>query len=158
MVVPSVEVKVEEKLQDVDVIGITNGALFRKLKGRILLKVEDAGEAWYVNPIDAKSYYLGRPRDAYNIMRDFGIGITDDDLKKIQVGDRYVPKMARADLDFEFAMKHSGKIFLAVEKNGEAWYVNPTDLKRYYLGRPQDAFEIMRELSIGIANEVFVKL
>ncbi len=141
-----------------DVILVTNGQLFKKLKGKILLKIEDAGEAWYVSPVDAKKYYLGRPKDAFNIMRTLGIGATNADLAKIQVGDKYVPKMARTKFDHDFAKKHSGKIFLAVEENGEAWYVNPTDLKRYYLGRPEDAFKIMRELSTGITNEDFISL
>lgn len=29
----------------------------------------------------------------------------------------------------------SGKILLQVEDRGEAWYVNPANLKRYYLGQ-----------------------
>ena len=42
---------------------------------------------------------------------------------------------------------------LQVEKNGEAWYVNPRDYKKYYLGRPADAFKVMRELGVGITNK-----
>src|SRR6056297_1304036 len=30
----------------------------------------------------------------------------------------------------------SGKILLQVEKNGEAWYIKPSDKKRVFLGRP----------------------
>lgn len=47
----------------------------------------------------------------------------------------------------------SGRIVLNVEKNGEAWYINPVNLKRYYLGRPADAFRVMRELGLGISRE-----
>lgn len=56
-------------------------------------------------------------------------------------------------IDNNFIKKNLGKIFLQVEKNGEAWYVNPTDKKRYFLGRPDDAFAIMRKLSMGITNK-----
>ena len=38
----------------------------------------------------------------------------------------------------------SGRILLQVEQNGEAWYVNPDNLLRYYMGRPKDAFDLMR--------------
>ena len=55
-------------------------------------------------------------------------------------------------IDKNFTDQQAGKILLQTEKSGEAWYVNPLDLKRYYLGRPTDAFEIMRELSLGITN------
>ena len=149
---------ITEDIVDEKVIMITNGHLFRELKGRILLKVEDAGEAWYVSPGDAKKYYLGRPRDAYNIMRNLGVGISNKNLAKIQVGDKYVPLSERNKLDYDFAENNKGMIFLQVENNGEAWYVNPVDSKRYYLGKPEDAFRVMRELSTGITNEDFVNL
>ena len=49
----------------------------------------------------------------------------------------------------------SGKILLQVEENGEGWYIDPGDQNRYYLGRPADAFAIMRELGLGISNKDF---
>lgn len=55
--------------------------------------------------------------------------------------------------DFSFANKLKGKILLQVQKNGEAWYVNPADGKRYYLGNGDLAFQIMRYLSLGISNQ-----
>ncbi len=57
-----------------------------KLKGRILLQVEAHGEAWYVNPNDSKRYYMKNGTIAYNMMRNFGLGITNIDLKKIPIG------------------------------------------------------------------------
>lgn len=136
----------------------TNTNLYHNVKGRILLLVESHGEAWYINPVNDKKYYLGRPHDAFQIMRELGIGITNSNLEKIQKGDKYVQEFNRDKIDFNFAAKHSGKIFLQVESAGEAWYVNPSDLKRYYLGRPADAFGVMRDLSIGILNVDFMKL
>lgn len=55
-------------------------------------------------------------------------------------------------LDAAFAKKQAGKILLQVESKGEAWYVNPDDNKRYFLGRPADAFNVMRSLGLGISN------
>ena len=52
----------------------------------------------------------------------------------------------------------SGAILLDVERNGEAWYIYPEDNKRYYLGRPNDAFQIMRELGLGISEYNFQKI
>ena len=57
--------------------------LTSRLKGRILLAVEEHGEAWYVSPVDFKRYFLGRPVDAYNIMRSLGLGIANNDIAKI---------------------------------------------------------------------------
>lgn len=58
----------------------TNQQLLNRMKGRILLQVEGAGQAWYVYPVDGKRYYLGRPEDAFRIMRELSLGITHANL------------------------------------------------------------------------------
>jgi len=108
-----------------------------KLSGRILLQVESKGEAWYVNPKNEYRYYLGRPNDAFEIMRELGLGISNKDFDSFK---GYAPK------------RLSGKILLKVEDSGKAYYVNPLDLKMHYLGRPADAFSLMRNLGLGISN------
>lgn len=61
----------------------TNNALVQRLKGKILLRVEHKGEAWYVNPDNGLRYFLGRPSDAYQLMRTLGLGTRDRDLFQI---------------------------------------------------------------------------
>lgn len=126
-----------------------------KLSGYILLQVEERGEAWYVSPDDNMRYYLGRPEDAFEIMRSQGVGISNGDLDKIKNGNF---DDAGVDLNNTFSRKHAGRIFLQVEKSGEAWYVNPKNYRKYYLGRPEDAFEIMRKLGLGITNDNLEKI
>jgi hypothetical protein len=107
-----------------------------KLKGQILLQVEENGEAYYVYPDDSKKYFLGRPDDAFQVMRELGLGATHDFISGHVI----------------FPASVSGKILLDVEQNGEAYYIYPKDKKAYSLGRPADAFRIMRELGLGITN------
>ncbi len=57
-----------------------------KLRGYILLQVEQNGEAWYVNPGDSQRYYMKDGVVAYEMMRKFGLGITNADLEKIPIG------------------------------------------------------------------------
>lgn len=111
--------------------------LEERLKGRILLQVEAHGEAWYVNPDNRLRYYLGREKDAFNLMRGLGLGISEADYNRYRnsAPDRLL-----------------GKIVLRVHSRGEAYYVNPLNKKLYSLGRPADAFKIMRELGLGISN------
>jgi exopolysaccharide biosynthesis protein len=122
-------------------------SLSAKLSGRILLDVERNGEAWYIYPENNRRYYLGRPHDAFAIMRELGLGISEVDFQKIASADMEV------EGDIELAKKLSGKIILQVEKNGEAWYINPLTFKKHYLGRPDDAFAIMRQLGLGINRQ-----
>ena len=174
-----------------------------RLSGKILLQVENKGEAWYVNPSDQRRYYMGSPADAFNLMRSAGIGITDANLNKIRVADLNLAASLDSDgdglsdaiesafgtnpnnkdtdgdgfddkteilagynplgsgslpLDANFAKAQAGRIFLQVEKKGEAWYVNPDNNLRYYLGSPADAFAVMRSLGLGITNNDLGKI
>ena len=126
--------------------------LGEKLAGQILLNVESHGEAWYVYPIDNKRYYLGRPADAFRIMRELSLGISGTNFQRLAQAGMTV------EGDLALAKRLAGQIVLQVEKNGEAWYIYPKDLKKYYLGRPADAFRIMRELSLGITRKDLAKI
>ncbi len=107
------------------------------LRGRILLQVESHGEAWYVNPANNQRYYLGRPDDAYAIMRSLGLGISNADFNSFS---------AKAPV------RLAGSILLKVQDKGQAYYVDSRELKLYYLGRPADAYNVMRNKGLGISN------
>ncbi len=173
--------------------------MYLNLKGRIVLKVEDKGQAFYVHPKLAKLYSLGKPEDAFGVMRQQGVGIANKDLEKIEVGTvgvygtdtdkdglsdlmedavatdktkkdtdgdgfddktevegNFNPKGAgKITTDAKFTEAQKGRIFIATERNGEAWYVSPVKKKRYFLGRPADAFAVMRALGLGISDKDF---
>lgn len=124
---------------------ITNAAtIAERVSGRILLDVYNDGEAWYVYPGTNHRYYLKNGKAALKIMRRLGVGITTANLEKIP------RKNDAAELDLALRQLVSGYILLQVERNGEAWYVSPTDLKRYYLPDGKSAFRIMSEFGLGI--------
>lgn len=171
--------------------------LSARLAGRILIQPEANGEAWYVSPMNHRRYFLGRPKDAFHIMEEHGMGVTIFDLEKIRIGlmnhsgedkdgDGLIDRLEKAlrtdpekkdsdndgyddleeikngydplgpgslDLDEEFFNKHAGKIFLQIEDEGEAWYLDPVSRKRFYLSTPSDAFAIMKKLALGISDK-----
>jgi len=65
-------------------------ALVSRVSGRILLQVEENGEAWYVNPTDGFRYYMKDGDAAYGLMRSFGLGITNQNLAEIAVNSTQV--------------------------------------------------------------------
>lgn len=123
-------------------IGVKNVFCAEERSGYILLQVEDNGEAWYVHPQIKKRYYLGRPADAFEIMKKFALGAKHDFIIETEI----------------FPSRLSGTILLDVEKNGEAYYIYPKDLKKHYLGRPADAFRVMQELGQGISTAGLEKI
>lgn len=118
----------------------------KRLSGRILLQVQENGQAWYIDPVTLYRHYLGRPSDAFDIMRSLGLGITNKDLEQIPINNN------EENIITPIAQRLAGRIVLQVEENGEAWYINSLNFQRYYLGRPFDAFNLMRELGLGITN------
>ena len=180
-----------------------NNTFSNLLAGRLLLQVENKGEAWYVNPKNNLKYYLGTPNMAFSIMRTLGIGISNSNLEKVKIANYNLANGIDSDNDglsdaFEdaigsnknskdtdsdsyddktevinsystqgkpklgvdeiFAKNQGGKIFIQVQGHGEAWYVNPLTNTRYYLGRPDDAYLLMRYLSLGISNSNLRKI
>jgi len=56
-------------------------------------------------------------------------------------------------VDVALVNRLKGRILLQVEGRGEAWYLNPTDGKRYFLGQsPADALAVLRALGLGVSN------
>ncbi|MFC1788244.1 hypothetical protein ACFLZY_03440 [Patescibacteria group bacterium] len=66
---------------------IYNQTLINRLSGRILLQVEGAGQAWYLNPDDQHRYYLGRPHQAFSLMRMMGLGISNSNLSQVTINE-----------------------------------------------------------------------
>lgn len=189
--------------QSVIVILIVNKEMYSKLKGKIILKVESKGEAYYVNPKKQIISFLSKPQDTLSIMRSEGVGISNIDLEKIPLGlinsggvdtdkdglpdnletaigtdinkvdsdgDGYsdkneiennfspLAKNKKLPINFSFSKAQSGKILIQTQGRGEAWYVNPADNKRYFLGKEIEAFNLIKKLGVGISNKDFIRL
>ncbi|OGF28028.1 hypothetical protein A2331_02875 [Candidatus Falkowbacteria bacterium RIFOXYB2_FULL_34_18] len=133
-------------------IKVYTSPILNKLRGRIIVKPEDLGRAYYIHPILNKMFSLGSPNEAFSVMRSQGIGISNNNLTKFRENGKNNDNILIED---DFIDIHLGKIFLQVEENGEAWYINPENGERYFLNRPHDAFGIMQDLGVGITNNDF---
>lgn len=115
--------------------------LTKKMAGRILLQVEANGEAWYVNPLNGQRYFLAGPTNAFNLMRQLGLGVKHSVITT-KITDN----------------KLLGRILIDVDDSGKAYYVHPITKKLYYLGRPADALRVMRQVGLGINNQNLRKI
>lgn len=119
-------------------------SLIQRLKGRILLQVESTGEAYYIAPISKIIYYLSNGSDAFNIMRNTGLGISESDYNTL-ISNTYNGQKMRERL--------MGKIILRVHNLGQAYYINPATLTVTYMANGNAAYDIMRNQSLGISND-----
>ncbi len=142
----------------IGVLGITLFAsaatLTERLSGYILLQVQANGEAWYVNPTDGMRYYMKDGSVAYQMMRNFGLGITDADLAKIPAVSSTSAMNTSSSICLinATANRLKGRILLQVQQHGEAWYIYPKTCRSIYMKDGAAAYEIMRFLGLGITN------
>lgn len=119
----------------------TSGTSLRsRVRGWILLQVENHGEAWYVDPTSDRRFYMKDGPIAYEMMRKFGLGVTEADYESMLADDWQMKNRLR------------GRIILRVHKLGEAYYIHPETLALHYLKDGTEAYRLMRELSLGITN------
>jgi hypothetical protein len=136
--------------------------LIKRLAGQILLQTEQYGQAWYLDAVSLKRYYLADGDSAYGALREFGLGIKNADINKIPIASESVLPTGYVASESTYSnlltTRLSGRIVIQVENHGEAWYINPEDGKRYYLANGEAAYQIMRQLSLGISNDNIRKI
>lgn len=131
-----------------------------KQRGKIFLQVESLGEAWYIHPTQDKRFYMRDGDTAYQMMRSFGLGITDNDLAQIPSVFDTAAMIASVSIcsSNTFANRLKGFILLQVEQNGEAWYIDPAKCRKIYLKDGEAAYEVMRFLGLGITDADLVRI
>jgi Divergent InlB B-repeat domain/FG-GAP repeat/FG-GAP-like repeat len=108
--------------------------------GDILLQVQGRGEAWYVDPLSQQRIFLSDGSAVNNLIHSFGLGVSNANLAKLQAGNRSLINRLK------------GRIILAVQDRGQAYYLNPRDGKIYFLGSGTSALKILVSLGLGISN------
>lgn len=123
-----------------------DSALLARTRGYIVLQVEDRGEAWYIDPVSARRYYMKDGPTAYQMMRSFGLGVAERDYDRMREG------------DYAMRARLRGRIVLRVQEHGEAYYIHPRTLELHYLKNGEEAYRIMRLHSLGITNKDLSRL
>jgi hypothetical protein len=60
--------------------------------------------------------------------------------------------------DYTFAKNLSGRIFVQVQDKGQAWYIDPINFRKYYLGSGKNALNILKSLSIKAKSSEIMKI
>ena len=131
-----VQVVEREKARETKV----DAALTDRLSGKLLIQPQERGEVWYLDPLTKQKYYLKDGEGAYQALRVFGLGISENDFNNT------------SNLQ---ALR--GRILLRVHSHGEAYFID-ADGKAKYLKDGPAAYEIMRTTALGVSNIDLAKI
>ncbi len=73
------------------------------LKGRIVIRVDENGEAYWILPTNCRAYYVGTHDAAYELMKKFSLGLTKANLAKIANNKRQRAKRAYRHMVYAYA-------------------------------------------------------
>lgn len=57
------------------------------MAGQMLVDIDNFNDVYYIYPKDLKAYYMASDQEAKQVIRDAGIGIKNEDIRKIEVGE-----------------------------------------------------------------------
>jgi hypothetical protein len=106
--------------------------------GKILLDTNVLGGLWYVYPGDFHRYYVGSPEDAYKIIRNLSLGVSNADFIKISSS---TPDRLK------------GMFIIKVEDVGRVFYINPSDKSFVYVQNPKTASYLLKNISVYMASD-----
>lgn len=109
-----------------------------RVSGLVLLQAESRGQLWYVNPGNLERYFFNNSAGLLSVVRAVGLGISNKDFDKINKNT---------------VKKFNGKFLIKVEDAGKAFYIKPGSDKPVYLGRPDEGFNVIKKLCLGISDK-----
>lgn len=124
-------------------LGAFNVQAASNLSGRILLQVQDRGQAWYVSPTNSQRQEINSNDESFRNLIKLGLGVSNRDFLAIQ-------KSAPSRL--------LGRILIKVEDKGQAYYLNPVDKKLYALRQASDLVDLIKKFGLGITNANLAKI
>ena len=109
----------------------------KQFSGKILIDVENHGEAWYVNPQSLQRVYLGTPDEALYRLTKRAVWVNFSNIERIALDGAESP-------DPEYADQMAGYIIGPSDLIGAVWYVHPVLKTRIRLGTSHDAWLVMQ--------------
>lgn len=119
-------------------LAVPSDNLSSQSSGKILLDTNILGGLWYVYPGDFHRYYVGNPDDAFKVIRNLALGISNSDFAK---------------LSSSTPDKFKGMFLIKVEDVGRVYYVNPSDKSFVYVQNPKSASYLLKNISVFMSPD-----
>ncbi|MBL7057931.1 hypothetical protein ISS03_01205 [Patescibacteria group bacterium] len=131
-------------------------ALTERLFGKMLLDVEGNGEVYYLDPVTGGKEYLADGSAAQKLLERRALGINEQNFANLIIGTEKEEESVCKTSKLSNRLK--GRIVLRVEKNGEAYWINPNNCKAYYAGTHEASYELMKKMSLGVKKNDLAKI
>lgn len=128
---PKINIGVDKKLSE-------------KLKGKLLLDVENKGKIFYINPKDLKKYEVTFA-NALPLFQKLSLGISNQNLDQISTSKSTT-----------LGKQLAGKLLLQVEDKGRIWYIDSNGKKHEVTWA--NLMNLFKSLSLGINTENLNKI
>lgn len=125
---------------------VSAASVMGRVKGNILLSVDDKGALWYANPKDNKRYALVDSQKNVAWSQWFAIAkvVTDAEFKTIPEGTIQTVRVGKT------MAKPTAYTGALVRAGSALWYVSPRDGRRYHLNGDKSIIAILSKLALGI--------
>jgi len=124
-------------------------ALASRLKGKLLIQVEQGGAIWYVDTVEYNRYSVTWT-NALPLFEKLSLGITDKDLLQIPVAN------SQQTGNWILRNRLKGKLLLQVEQKGAIWYVGQDGYRHSVTWN--NLMPLFESLSLGITNNDLSKI
>ena len=121
----------------------TDRSIATRLKGKLLLQVEQGGAIWYVDPNSLQRYNVTWA-NALPLFIKLSLGINDADLSKIPVNGT----ASAGNASIRERLK--GKLLLQVQQGGAIWYIDDNGYRHNVTWN--NLMPLFQSLALGITN------
>jgi D-alanyl-D-alanine endopeptidase (penicillin-binding protein 7) len=122
--------------------GIAEAKTKPTLTGLILIQTQSYGRAWYVSPQNGMRYYLKDKHTAYEIFQKSARAVDPE-------------KLGRKDSD---TLKKYKGLILTSEGSDTLTYIHPRTLHAHDIRSPDQAFEVVAGVGIGVSDALLSKI
>ena len=126
-------------------------ALATTYAGKFVVQSESYNRLWYIDPQEQTRYLLKDAQGTMDLLRLKATGISNKDLAKIKTSSK---QTGNAKLTNRF----KGQFLLAVENQGQLWYVDPSSGIRYHVKDGQSAYDFFVKQATKLKNKDLTKI
>ena len=126
-------------------------ALATTYAGKFVVQSESYNRLWYIDPQEQTRYLLKDAQGTMDLLRLKATGISNKDLAKIKTSSK---QTGNAKLTNRF----KGQFLLAVENQGQLWYVDPSSGIRYHVKDGQSAYDFFVKKATKLKNKELNKI